>query len=89
MKSCNSPLYFFNNISNSVALKEYVTETIPTLQTSLKTSLNKVGDKVTKIKLNEVINMLKELDEVSLIKDKHILTLLRYYELDKELKGIK
>ena len=33
--------------------------------------------------------MLNELNSVNLIKDKHILTLLRYYELDKELKGIK
>jgi hypothetical protein len=80
---------YINNITNSIALKEYVSNTVPTLKTSLKKSLNRVGDKVTKIKLNEVINMLTEFNSVNLIKDKHILTLLRYYELDKELKGIK
>jgi hypothetical protein len=80
---------YINNISNSVALKEYVGTTIPTLKTSLKKSSNRIGDKVTKIKLNEVINMLNNFDSINLIKDKHILTLLRYYELDKELKGIK
>ena len=80
---------YINNITNSVALKEYVTDTVPVLQKSLKKSLSKVGDKVVKIKLNEVINMLNKLDSVSLIKDKHILTLLQYQELDKELKRIK
>ena len=80
---------YINNISNSVALKEYVTSSIPTLKESLAKSLTRIGDKVTKIKLKEVINMLTDLNSLPIIKDKHVLTLLRYHELDKELKGIK
>ena len=80
---------YINNISNSVALKEYVANSVPALKASLIKSLNNVGDKITKIKLKEVINMLNDMHSMPLIKDKHVLTLLRYYELEKELKSVK
>lgn len=80
---------YINNITNSVALKEYIDIITPELQTSLKKSMKHVSDKVTRIKLAEVVNMLSKFQTLKLVKDKHILTLLRYYELDKELNMVK
>ena len=80
---------YINNISNTVVLQEYVQKEIPVMQKELKKLNSSVGSKVVMIKLREVINMLTELKTVSIIKDKHILTMLRYYELIKELKNIK
>ena len=80
---------YINNVSNTVILQEYVRKEIPKIQKELNTLNNSVGSKVVKIKLTGVINMLAEIKTISIIKDKHILTMLRYYELIKELKSIK
>ena len=69
--------------------EEYVKKEIPVMQKELKKLNSSVGSKVVMIKLREVINMLTELKTVSIIKDKHILTMLKYYELIKELKIVK
>ena len=49
---------------------------------------NLVLDKIVKIKLAEVSNLLKEIASAKTIKDNHILSLLRYHELVKELKKV-
>ena len=56
------------------------------LQKELKVLTTKVTDKVVKIKLAEVTNLLKEVAAVKTVKDNHVLNLLRYHELIKELK---
>jgi predicted RNase H-like nuclease (RuvC/YqgF family) len=58
------------------------------LQKDLTSLTSKVDDAVVKIKLTEVTNLLKELASVKTIKDNHILNLLRYHELIKELKKV-
>jgi hypothetical protein len=79
---------YINNISNTVSLKEFATNEARMLQAQLKKQLPKVLDKVTKIKLNEVVNMLDSFPKMRTIKEEHILSLLLYYELIKELKNV-
>lgn len=80
---------YINNVTNSVALKEFVQAEIPIIQKELARAAARVGSKIIKIKLNEVNNMLIRLNETSVIKDKDVLTMLRYYELIKELKNVE
>ncbi len=80
---------YINNVTNTVALKEFVQQEIPVIQKQLKRSSVRVGSKIVKIKLNEVNNMLSEIASSSSVKDKDILTMLRYYELIKELKQLE
>jgi len=80
---------YINNVTNTVALKEYVQSEIPTIQKALTRSASRVGSKIVKIKLQEVNNMLSEISNSSTIKDKHVLTILKYYELIKELKKME
>lgn len=77
---------YINNVTNTVALKEFVQAEIPVIQKELKRAATRVGSKVIKIKLNEVNNMLTKINKSSVVKDKDVLTMLRYYELIKELK---
>jgi hypothetical protein len=79
---------YINNISNTVSLKEFATKEAKLLQTQLKRFQPKVADKVTKIKLNEVGNMLDSFSKMRNIKEEHILSLLLYHELLKELKNV-
>ena len=77
---------YINNVTNTVALKEFVQKEIPVIKKELKKASARVGSKIVKIKLNEVNNMLVTMKNAPIIKDKDILTMLRYYELIKELK---
>jgi len=80
---------YINNVTNTVTLKEYIkTESIK-LMNELSNLKNIVPNKILRIKLNEVTNLLKDLSERHLVKDKDVLTMLRYYELVKELKTIR
>jgi hypothetical protein len=79
---------YINSVSEGTQLKDFISEEVSKLQKSLKTLSTKVDDKVVKIKLSEVVNLLKEIATTKTIKDNHILSLLRYHELVKELKKV-
>ena len=80
---------YINNVTNTVTLKEYIKIESIKLMDDLAKLKNIVPNKILRIKLNEVTNLLKELSERHSVKDKDVLTMLRYYELVKELKSIK
>lgn len=77
---------YINSVSNSNELKEFINSEIVTIQKDLKSLTKKVTDQVTKIKLSEVSNLLQTIQKTKTVKDTHILNLLRYHELIKELK---
>ena len=80
---------YINNVSNSITLQEYIQSKIPEIQNNITKLTSGVSSRVIKIKLKQVTKMLNELKDVRFIKDKHILTMLKYYELIKELKIVK
>tara|TARA_Y100000593_G_scaffold36996_1_gene71796 strand:+ start:219 stop:1109 length:891 start_codon:yes stop_codon:yes gene_type:complete len=79
---------YINNITNTNSLKEYLSKSIPSIKKQLMSHSRTVTDKVVKIKLKECINSIKKLCEIKgeNVKDNVVITLLRYYELLKELK---
>ena len=77
---------YINSVSEGTELKEFIEKESSKLQKELKILTAKVDDKVVKIKLAEVTNLLKEVAAVKTVKDNHVLNLLRYHELIKELK---
>ena len=79
---------YINAVSEGTELKFFIVKEVNKLQTSLKALTSKVDDKVVKIKLTEVTNLLNEISVAKSIKDTHILSLLRYHELIKELKKV-
>ena len=79
---------YINKVSDGPDLKDFIVKESTKLQKDLKALTAKVDDAVVKIKLTEVTNLLKELASVKAIKDNHVLNLLRYHELIKELKKV-
>ena len=79
---------YINNVTNSVKLKKYVLTETKNLQDTLKSLKANVPSKVVRIKLNEVSNLLNEFKKKHVVKDKDVLTMLRYYELVNELKKV-
>jgi hypothetical protein len=80
---------YINNISNTVKLREFVNDNFKVIKLEL-TKLNKsVTDQTTKIKINEVVNMVKPIEKTQNVKDENLVSLLQYYQLIDELKTIK
>lgn len=79
---------YINNVSNTTTLKQYVISEANQLSKELSKQVSKVKDRVVKIKLNEVINMLDKYNKVKSVNESHVLSLLLYCELQKELKHV-
>jgi hypothetical protein len=79
---------YINSVSEGIELKEFINTETAKIKKQLKTLTEKIDDPVARIKLTEVSNLLTEISSPKLVKDTHILNLLRYQELIKELKKI-
>ena len=75
-----------NSIDNTPRLKEFYNIKVNEIQTELSVLNKKIKDETTKIKVNEVKNIIYELDKSSKIKDDDLINLLQYYDLIEELK---
>ncbi len=74
------------NVSNSPKLKAFLNKEIKTVKSEIET-LSENVDQVTKIKLNEVKNLIKPLCKKSSVHDDNVISLLNYYSLVNEVKS--
>ena len=79
---------YINNVSNTNSLREFTNEEVYKIKKELKTHLPNVRDKITNIKLNEAINQIDNLTKGKVVKENQVLTIMRYYELIKEIKNV-
>ena len=79
---------FMNSIDNTPRLKEIYNNKINEVKKVLKLQARKVKDDATKIKLLEVVNLLKEIDKGTRISNDDLINLLQYYELTEELTKV-
>ena len=79
---------YINNISNTNSLREFVNKEVTKIKKTLNVHLPKVTDTITKIKLTEAVNQVGNLTKGKVVNEKQVLTLMRYYELVKEIKNV-
>jgi hypothetical protein len=79
---------YINSITTPETFKEYVNEELEKLKTKLTTLSKKVNDEVRKIKIQEVINIIKPVPQHKQVCDLDLENLLHYYELEKELENV-
>jgi hypothetical protein len=79
---------YITNVNDTSALKEYIHVVIPKIKKDLATQSNNITDKATKIKVQKLSEMLCTVENMKTIKESHILSLLRYFDLVRELKEI-
>ena len=80
---------YINNVSNTNSLKEFIDNEVLKIKKALTKLLPKVNDKITKIKLAEAIDYTDSATKGKVVKDKHVVALMRYYELIKEIKNVQ
>jgi len=80
---------YINNVSNTNSLKEFIDNEVVKIKRALKRLLPKVNDEITKIKLTEAITHTDSATKGKIVQDKHVVALMRYYELIKELRNVQ
>jgi len=79
---------YITHVNDSDAIKAHLERIIPDIKNSLKEQVSKIADRVTRIKVDKLSEMLCNIETIKTIKESHILTVLRYYDLIKELKQV-
>ena len=79
---------YINNISNTNQLKEFVEKESIKVKKQLQSFLPNIDDDVTSIKLKEAIKQSDKLLRGRIVEDSQVITLMRYYQLLKELKDV-
>ena len=77
---------FIESVDNTIQLKDFYNKEVSFIVESIKIETKKTKSKVIKIKLNEALNLIKELDKTTTINNDHLVDLLQYHELLQELK---
>ena len=76
------------HVNDSETMKQYFEKIIPSIKKQLKEQVSLITDKATKIKVDKLSEMLCNVETIKVIKESHVLTILRYYDLIKELKQV-
>ena len=79
---------FITASESQVKLRNMINEELEKISKAINESAVKVKDQVAKIKLEEVVKLIKPISKTARIDDNHIVNLLQYYELVNELKAL-
>jgi hypothetical protein len=79
---------YINSVTEGSELKDYVVTESKKLRKTILGLSKKVTDTVTTIKLTEVANLLNTFTTAKSVKENHLVSLLRYHELVKELNKL-
>lgn len=80
---------YIYNVSNSVALRTYAVDLAKELIAEITKKMAKIDNKVTTIKLSEVVSQLEKLKTVQVVKENHMTALLIALEITKTLDTLK
>jgi hypothetical protein len=80
---------FINVVDNTPRLREFYNTKINEVKATLTKLSKSITDKVTQIKLNEVVSLITEIDKTSKISNDDLVNLLQYYSLVDEIKSVK
>jgi len=79
---------YINSATDAPKLKEFLNSKFEAISTILRENINKIEEPALKIKIQEVINLIEPILESRKIKDDHLVALLQYLELSKEIKVV-
>lgn len=76
------------HVNDTESLKTYLEGILPNIKKELKEQVSKINDPVTKIKVDKLSEMLCNVKTIKTVNESHILSILRYFDLIKELKQV-
>ena len=79
---------YINSATDAPKLKEFLNSKFKSISTTLKENVDKIEEPALKIKIQEVINLIEPILETRKLKDDHLVALLQYLELSKEIETV-
>ena len=79
---------YITHVNDTTELRNYVQTVIPKIKRELTEQAKHITDNVTRIKVSKMSEMLCSVENMKTIKESHILSLLRYFDLINELKEV-
>lgn len=79
---------YINSVDNTSKLRDFYNIQLVEIKSNLTKVNKKVKDEVTKIKVNEIVTLINEVDKTYKVKNEDIINLLQYCELLNELEKI-
>lgn len=79
---------FIVSVNSSKRLHNFVNEELNKVQTIILELKDKVDNEITSIKLDEISKMITPIKATEKVTDSHLVNLMQYYELIKELKTL-
>ena len=79
---------YISSVDNSTRLKEFYLTKTNEIKSRLSELNLKITNPVTKIKIDEIVNMISVPNKITKIKDTNMVDLLQYYDLIKELENV-
>jgi hypothetical protein len=76
------------SLDNTPKLKEFYNNEIKSIKTTLLSLNENMKDKVVKIKIDEILNILQPKDKLCKVKDDDLINLLQYHDLINELSQV-
>lgn len=79
---------YITHVNDTDSLKSYIKAEIPKIKRQLKEHVEKTADDVARIKIENLAEMLCNVENMKVIKESHVLSLLRYFDLVDELNRV-
>ena len=79
---------YITHVNDTDSLKSYIKTEIPKIKRQLTEHVSKNTDDVVRIKIENLAEMLCNVENMKVIKESHILSLLRYFDLVDELNRV-
>ena len=79
---------YITHVNDTDSLKSYIKAEIPKIKRQLKEHVAKTVDDVARIKIENLAEMLCNVENMKVIKESHVLSLLRYFDLVDELNRV-
>ena len=79
---------FITSVDSSTRLRSIVNEELKKLTSKIVALSEATSDDIIKIKLQEVVKSIKPLSKRDKVNDNHLVNIMQYYELSKELKEL-
>lgn len=79
---------YITHVNDTDSLKSYIKTEIPKIKRQLQEHVSKTEDDVARIKIENLAEMLCNVENMKVIKESHILSLLRYFDLVDELNRV-
>jgi len=76
---------YITSVDSTSRLRDFHNKTVVEIKEELTKKSRKIKDKATRIKINEIINLIKEIPKGTFIKNDDIVNLLQYYSLMEEI----